>query len=76
MKTALKLMSAAALVAATSTAAVANDVPLNTTVQGGQGNEQVAGQVEGGVVVLNAMAVVAGLTALALIGAGSEDDTE
>lgn len=63
MTKAFQLISAAALVAATSTAALAQDVPLNTTVSGGQGTEIAAGQGEASAL---AITPVAGITALAV----------
>lgn len=75
MKNTLKLISAAALVAATSTAVMANDVPLNTTVSGGQGVEKVEGQAAGGLLGLSGMAVVAGLTVLVVVAA-SDSNTD
>ncbi len=72
----LKLISAAALMAATSTAAFAQDVPLNTTVSGGAGAEQVDGQVGGALVLsLGTTATIVGLTTL-LVVAGSTGDTD
>jgi len=75
MTKALKLISAAALAVATSTAAFAQDVPLNTTVAGGQGNEQLRGQAAGGAGALTALGVAAGLTLLVVV-AGSDDSTD
>ncbi|WP_299143753.1 hypothetical protein [uncultured Tateyamaria sp.] len=69
-----KLIAAAALVAATSTAALAQDVPLNTTVAGGNGAEIVNGQAEASAITLTAVGTFAGLTALAFI-AGSDNST-
>ncbi|MEL6451553.1 MAG: hypothetical protein AAFQ19_09845 [Pseudomonadota bacterium] len=69
----LKLISAAAIVAATSTAAFAQDVPLNTTVAGGSGAEKVAGQAES-TVLIPAAATVGVLTGIVLLG-GSSDST-
>lgn len=72
----LKLIAAAALVAATSTAAVAKDVPLNTTVSGGAGAEKVDGQAGGALSLsLGATATIVGLTTLLFIGAGSSNST-
>ncbi|WP_415404733.1 hypothetical protein [Tateyamaria sp. SN3-11] len=71
----LKLISAAALVAATSTAALAQDVPLNTTVAGGTGAEQVSGQGEAGTLTLTATGTLLGLTAIVLLGGSSSSTT-
>lgn len=75
MKKAFKLISAAALVAATATAAVANDVPLNTTVAGGQGTEQLQGQGAGTAALFTAMGTVSILTIIAVAGASSSSST-
>jgi len=74
MTNTLKLIAAAALVAATSTAALAQDVPLNTTVAGGNGAEIVNGQAEPTAISLTAAGTLAGLTALSLL-AGSDNST-
>jgi len=76
MTKALKLISVAALVAATSTAALANDVPLNTKVSGGEGTEQLAGQAAGAAIALSSMGVIAGLTVITLIGSSSDDSSD
>lgn len=70
-----KLISAAALVAATSTAAFAQDVPLNTTVSGGQGAEIKAGQGEAGGVVIPAMTFVVVTAAALALGASDDSST-
>ncbi|WP_147112006.1 hypothetical protein [Tateyamaria sp. syn59] len=70
-----KLISAAALVAATSTAALAQDVPLNSTVSGGQGNEIQLGQGEAGALAVPPAAVIAVTAAVLVIAAGSSSST-
>lgn len=72
----LKLISAAALVAATSTAALAQEVPLNTTVSGGQGSEIQAGQGEGGSLIVNPLVILGiGAVALAIAASNSSSTT-
>ena len=75
MTNTLKLIAAAALVAATSTAALAQDVPLNTTVAGGSGAEQLDGQGEANTAILTTTGTLAGLTALVIIAGSSSSTT-
>ncbi|WP_299047645.1 hypothetical protein [uncultured Tateyamaria sp.] len=76
MTKAFKLISAAALVAATSTATLAQDVPLNTTVSGGQGAEIQVGQGEAGVLAITPIAVTTVFAVgLALAAANSSSST-
>ncbi|MEP2891981.1 hypothetical protein [Tateyamaria sp.] len=71
-----KLISAAILVAATSTAALAQEVPLNTVVAGGEGAEKLEGQAEGALGVgLTAAGTLVGLTVLTLLGNDSSSST-
>ncbi|MBY5933576.1 hypothetical protein KUV51_11250 [Tateyamaria omphalii] len=77
MTKAFKLISAAALVAATSTAALAQDVPVNSTVSGGQGAEIQLGQGEAGALGLTPVAAV-GVFAIGLaiaLGSSSSSST-
>jgi hypothetical protein len=76
MTNTFKLISAAALLAVTSTAAFAQEVPLNTTVSGGAGAEIQVGQGEGAALVVTPAA--AGVIAAAVIlaaAAGSSSST-
>ena len=75
MTNTLKLISAAALFAATATASLAQDVPLNTTVAGGEGAEQLKGQAGGALGLSSAIGVAAGLTLLVVV-AGSDDSSD
>ncbi|MEO9685639.1 MAG: hypothetical protein ABJF86_01950 [Tateyamaria sp.] len=73
-----KLISAAVLVAATSTAALAQEVPLNTVVAGGEGAEKLEGQAAGALGAgLTAAGTVIGLTVLTVLGSadGSSSTT-
>ena len=72
MTKALKLIAAAALAAATSTAAFAQQIPLNTTVSGGQGSEQVQGQAAGAAALTSALGVAAGLTVLVVVASSGD----
>lgn len=65
----LKLACAAAMLAASSTTVFAQDVPLNTTVSGGTGSEQVAGQAEGALGIAVGAGVAAALTIAVVIAA-------
>lgn len=76
MTKAFKLISAAALVAATSTAALAQDVPLNTKIVGGQGAEIKAGQGEAGALAISPLALTTILAiGLAAAASGSSSST-
>ncbi|APX13243.1 hypothetical protein [Tateyamaria omphalii] len=76
MTKALKLISATALVAATSTAALAQDVPVNSTVSGGQGAEIQLGQGEAGALTITPIGAAAAFTiGLAIAAGGSSSST-
>ena len=75
MTKAFKLISAAALVAATSTAAFAQDVPVNSTVSGGQGEEIKAGQGEAGALAITPDAAVAEFAITLAIVAGDSSSS-
>ena len=71
-----KLISAAALVAATSTAAVAQNVPVNSTMSGGQGAEIQVGQGQASDLNIDPMAAIAVLTVgLAIVAGNSTSST-
>lgn len=71
-----KLISAAALVAATSTAAVAQNVPVNSTMSGGQGAEIQVGQGQASDLNIDPMAAIAVLTVgLAIVAGNSSSST-
>ncbi|GGX38776.1 hypothetical protein GCM10007385_02050 [Tateyamaria omphalii] len=75
MTKAFKLISTAAVLAATSTVALAQGVPLNTTVSGGQGAEIQAGQGEAGAIALTPVATAGLLAATLAIAAGDSSSS-
>ncbi|KIC49676.1 hypothetical protein [Tateyamaria sp. ANG-S1] len=76
MTNAFKLISAAALVAASSTAVLAQDVPVNSTVSGGQGAEIQIGQGEAGALAITPVAAAAVFAiGLAIAAGGSSSST-